>query len=156
MALALTFTSWLFVIDFKHKSVYAHFLSIRSNQKRFFLSYEKCLPFEMAKIFPSANGKNFCHFKLWSVILFSIYVVNWAFCHLFSVKLIVNIAWKRNIEKSFLLPKWRTWNLNLEQKLSNFVVILHLHVTINNSYHNHLYIPLHISIYLICRSEKKS
>ena len=27
--------------------------------KRFYLSYEKCLPFEMAKFFPSANGKNF-------------------------------------------------------------------------------------------------
>ena len=27
------------------------------HQKRFFLSYEKCFPFQMAKFLPSANGK---------------------------------------------------------------------------------------------------
>ena len=49
------------------------------NLKSFFLSYEKCLPFEMEKFFPSANGKNFCHFKVKSVTLFSIWLRYWTY-----------------------------------------------------------------------------
>ena len=64
--------------------------------KRFFLSYQKCLPFEMAKILRSADGKNFCHFKVKSVIQFAIWVANWAYNGLFRFELVENIAWKRN------------------------------------------------------------
>ena len=64
--------------------------------KRFFLSYEKCLPFEMAKIFPSADGKKFYHFKVKSVTFFSIWVVNGTYVGLFRIKLVAYIAWMRN------------------------------------------------------------
>ena len=67
------------------------------NQKRFYLSYEKCLPFEMAKFFPSANGKNFCHFKVKSVIIFSIWIVNGTYWGHFRVKLEANISWNKNV-----------------------------------------------------------
>ena len=41
--------------------------TVESNLKRFFLSNEKCLPFEITKFFPFANSKNFCHFKMISI-----------------------------------------------------------------------------------------
>ena len=56
----------------KEKYTVSHFHMQYQDMKRFFLSYEKGFPFEMAKFFPSADGKNFCHFIMKSVIPFSI------------------------------------------------------------------------------------
>ena len=58
------------------------------------------MPSEIAKFLPSADGKNFYHFKVRSVILLSIFVANGTYSGIFMIKLVANIAWKRNVKLS--------------------------------------------------------
>ena len=72
----LDYFLWCNIFEF-HNCHYAYIIfyysvevvgSVDRQQKRFFLSYQMHLPFQMANHLPFANGKNFCHLQRYKIL----------------------------------------------------------------------------------------